>query len=154
MRRPARKSNAFTKGPLGPPLIGALLRLPWEALRRRMLERLHGGGFDDLDVPHLNVFLFPGPHGARPSELAARMRVSKQSLNYLLGQLEQLGYVERRDDPRDMRSRTIVVTKRGEAAGRAMREAVEELERDWSRRLGARRFAELKRLLRELVEVI
>jgi DNA-binding MarR family transcriptional regulator len=119
-----------------------------------MLERLHERGFDDLDVPHLNVFLFPGPHGARPSELAARMRVSKQSLNYLLGQLEQLGYLERRDDPHDMRSRTIVLTKRGESAGRAMREAVEELERDWSRRLGARRFAELKQRLRELVEVI
>jgi hypothetical protein len=42
-------------GPLGPPLIGALLRLPWETVRRRLLERLHERGFDDLAAPHLNV---------------------------------------------------------------------------------------------------
>jgi hypothetical protein len=36
-----------------------------------MLERLHERGFDDLDGAHLNVFQYPGPQGARPSELAA-----------------------------------------------------------------------------------
>ena len=54
----------------GPPLIGALLRVPWEAVHRHMLERLHGRGFDDLDAAHLIVFQYPGPQGTRPSELA------------------------------------------------------------------------------------
>ena len=66
-------------------MIGALLRIPLEAVQWRMLDRLHEDGFDDLDAPHLNVFQYPGPQGARPSELAARLRVSKQALNYLLG---------------------------------------------------------------------
>ena len=61
--------------PFGPPLIGALLRVPWEAVQRRMLERLHERGFDDLDAAHLTVFQYPGPQGARPSELAARLGV-------------------------------------------------------------------------------
>ena len=68
----ARQSSPFTKirpGPFGPPLIGALLRFPWETVRRRMLDRLHEGGFGDLDAAHLGVFLFPGPEGAKPSEL-------------------------------------------------------------------------------------
>ena len=55
---------------MGPPLIGALLRIPWEDVQRHMLERLHERGFDDLDAAHLNVFQYPGPQGARPSELA------------------------------------------------------------------------------------
>ena len=151
----AKKSSHFTNpgpGPLGPPLIGALLRMPWEAVRRRMLERLRERGFEDLDAAHLSVFLFPGPQGAKPSELAARLRASKQSINHLLGQLERLGYLERRDDPDDLRSRRIHLTPRGRSAGLAMREAVAEVERDWERRIGARRLALLRALLRELCE--
>jgi hypothetical protein len=36
--------------------------------------------------------------------------MGKQALNYLLGQLERLGYPERRDDPRDQRSKRIALT--------------------------------------------
>src|SRR4029453_13126668 len=93
--------------PLGPPLIGALLRMPWEEVQRRMLERLHERGFDDLDAARLNVFQYPGPQGARPSDLAARLRISKQALNYLLGELERLDYLERRPDPDDLRSKRV-----------------------------------------------
>jgi DNA-binding MarR family transcriptional regulator len=127
-----------------------VLRRPWESLRRRMLERLHERGFHDLDVPHLTVFLYPGPQGARPSELAARLSVSKQALNYLLRELERLGYLERRDDPRDGRSRRVALTRRGEAAVHALRDAVTEIERDWEGRLGRKRFAQLRTLLEEL----
>jgi DNA-binding MarR family transcriptional regulator len=151
---PDRKSSRFTKlsGPFGPPLIGALLRIPWEAVRRRMLERLHERGFEDLDVAHLNALLFPGPEGMRPSELAARLHASKQSINHLLGQLERFGYLERRDDSEDLRSRRIHLTPRGKSAALTIREAVKEVERDWARRLGAKRLALLRELLGELCE--
>src|SRR6266702_430153 len=121
-------SSDFTKAaagePFGPPLIGALLRMPWEAVQRRMLERLHECGFDDLDSAHLNVFQYPGPQGARPSELAARLRISKQALNYLLGELERLDYLERRADPDDRRSKRVTLTTRGIAAISVSRAAV------------------------------
>jgi DNA-binding MarR family transcriptional regulator len=136
--------------PFGPPLIGALLRTPWQAVQRRMLERLHQHGFDDLDAAHLTVFQYPGPHGSRPSELAAKLRVSKQALNYLLGQLERVGYLERRPDPDDLRSKRVALTPRGVAAIRVIREAVAEMETVWSRQLGPERFAQLRDLLLEL----
>ena len=117
-----------------------------------MLERLHECGYDDLDAPHLNVLQYPGPHGTRPSELATRLRMSKQALNYLLGELERLGYLERRPDPDDMRSRRIVVTQRGNAALRVIREAVADTEREWADELGPERFAELRALLLQLNE--
>ncbi len=117
-----------------------------------MLERLREHGFDDLDAAHLNVFLYPGPQGTRPSELAARLRISKQALNYLLGQLERLGYLEREADPRDTRSKRIALTPRGVLAGRTMRDAVTEIEHDWAQQLGPKRLAQLAQLLRELGE--
>ena len=150
-----RSSSAFTKSsdedqPFGPPLIGALLRVPWEEVRRQMLHRLHERGFGDLDSAHLNVFQYPGPQDAKPSELAARLRISKQALNYLLGELERLGYLERRPDPSDLRSKRISLTPRGVAAIGVIREAVSDVEAAWERQLGAERFAQLRALLLEL----
>jgi DNA-binding MarR family transcriptional regulator len=147
-----RSSSHFTTAAFGPPLIGALLRMPLEAVQRRMLELLHERGFGDLDAAHLNVFQYPGPQGARPSELAAQLRISKQALNYLLGELERLGYLERRPDPDDLRSKRIVLTPRGTSAILVIREAVAEMETAWSERLGPKRFAQLRRLLVELDE--
>lgn len=115
-----------------------------------MLERLHEHGFDDLDAAHLNVFQYPGPQGAKPSELAARLRVSKQALNYLLGQLERLGYLERRPHPDDLRSKRVALTKRGRSAITVIRDAVGETEREWARQLGSKRFDQLVELLQEL----
>jgi DNA-binding MarR family transcriptional regulator len=147
-------SSAFTKStaehPVGPPLIGALLRMPWEEVQRHMLERLHQQGFDDLDAAHLNVFQYPGPQDTRPTELATRVRMSKQALNYLLRELERLGYLERRPDPEDRRSKRVALTDRGTSVVRVIREAVDEVETTWAQRLGPERFAQLRGLLVEL----
>lgn len=150
----SRKSNDFTKSPAAPPppLIGALLRVPYETVREHILDRLHAAGFHDIDQAHFNLLQYPGPHGRRPSEITAHARVSKQAMNYLLNQLEGRGYFERRADPDDARSTRILLTRRGEAVGRTIREAVAELEQEWAARLGTRRFAMLKRLLRELYD--
>ena len=148
-------SSAFTNSdaasaPFGPPMIGALLRTPWEAVQRRMLQRLHDDGFADLDFAHLNVFQYPGPQGTRPSELAARLGMTKQALNYLLGELERLGYLQRKPDPDDLRSKRVVLTARGASAIRVIREAVVEVETTWAGQLGPERFAEFRSLLLEL----
>ena len=121
--------------------------MPWEAVQRRMLERLHERGFADFDAAYLTVFQYPGPQGARPSELAARLRMSKQALNHLLGQLEKLDYLERRPDPDDLRSKRIALTARGDSAIHVIREAVAEIEASWARQLGPKRLAQLRQLL-------
>ena len=142
--------NSPTGAQFGPPLIGALLRLPWEAVQRHMLERLHERGFSDFDAAYLTVFQYPGPQGERPSELAVRLRVSKQALNHLLGQLERLGYLTREPDPDDLRSKRVALTPRGSAAIAVIREAVTELETTWARQLGPEQFAQLRSLLLDL----
>jgi DNA-binding MarR family transcriptional regulator len=115
-----------------------------------MLDRLHETGFADFDGSYLSVFQYPGPQGARPSELAARIRISKQALNYSLGELERLGYLERTPDPDDLRSKRITLTSRGVAAVRVIREAVAEVEAAWAEQLGPARFSQLRELLVEL----
>jgi DNA-binding MarR family transcriptional regulator len=140
-------SSRFT---FGPPLIGALLRMPWEAVQQHMLLRLHENGCADFDAAYLPVFGYPGPQGTRPSELAARLGMSKQALNYLLGSLERAGYLEREPHPDDSRSKRIALTPRGVNAGVVIRDAVAEVETAWAERLGRERFAQLRAMLQEL----
>ena len=144
----------FDAGPAPPPpLIGALLRVPWQTVRERMLAGLHDRGFTDLAAAHVDVWRYPGPENQRPSELAAQTRMTKQALNYLLGQLEQLGYLTRETDRNDQRSKRIRLTPRGRAASKAIYEIVQEVEDEWELRLGPRKFGQLRRLLTELYTI-
>ena len=119
-----------------------------------MCERLHERGYDDFDPAYLAVFRYPGPQGARPTDVAAELGVSKQAVDYLLRELERLGYLEREPDPDDLRSKRIVLTDCGAAAIAVIREAVAEMEAAWATQLGAREFAQLRDLLADLNEVI
>ncbi len=130
-----------------PPLIGALLRMPVDAVRYRMLDDLHAAGFTDLVSAHFAVWRYPGPQGRRPSDVAAEAGVSRQAMNYLLGELEQLGYLERRGDPEDKRSRRIELTERGYAVQRILRASVSAIEADLERDLGTNELAQLRQLL-------
>jgi DNA-binding MarR family transcriptional regulator len=138
---------AGTENALGPPLIGALLRAPVDAIRARMLTGLHEAGFTDLVPAHFAVFRYPGPEHRRPSDCAAEAGMTKQAMNYLLGQLEQLGYLTRRDDSEDQRSKRIHLTERGYAAAQNIRQTVSRIEAELEQELGADEFAQLRRLL-------
>lgn len=118
-----------------------------------MLAGLHERGFTDLVAAHVDVWRYPGPDNQRPSELATHTRMTKQALNYLLGQLEGLGYLTRETDSDDQRSKRIRLTSRGRAATNAIYEIVQEVEIDWERQLGARKFGQLRRLLTQLYTI-
>jgi DNA-binding MarR family transcriptional regulator len=137
-----------------PPLLGALLRIPADHVHRRIIEGLRERGFDDLTAAHMPLFRWPGPEGRRPSELAAEAGMSRQAYNYLLGQLEERGYVERRPDAGDRRSKRVHLTDRGRALVPATREIVREVEREWARDLGADDLEQLRGLLERLVGVL
>lgn len=151
-------SSGFTETGLSvgvpPPLIGALLRVPFESVRDRMLAGLHERGFTDLVAAHLDVFQYPGPENQRPLRLATQTRMTKQALNYLLGQLERLGYLTRETDDEDQRSKRVRLTAKGRAVVKAIREIVEEVEEEWARQLGPGEFAQLRHLLMQLYVVV
>src|SRR4051812_2566014 len=132
---------------VAPPLIGALVRRPAEAVHLRILREANQAGFPDLVPAHLAVLRYPGPNGRRPSELAAEVGITKQAMNYLLGQLEQLGYLHRRDDPDDQRSKRVHLTERGQALRRSIRRTVSKIEKELEAELGATSYAQLRKLL-------
>jgi len=128
-------------------LIGALLRVPAQAIHRRIINELNAAGFEELRVPHMAVLQFPGPDGVRPGTLAERAGMSKQAMNQLLRSLEDLGYIVRSDAPNEGRARIIRFTKRGRAAYSRVHDILRDIEREWSAELGPKSFAQLKELL-------
>ena len=131
--------------------MGALLRMPLDAVRQRMLDDFHGAGSTDLAPAHSAVLRYPGPHGRRPSDLAAVAGMTRQAMNYLLGELEQRGYLVRRDDPVDKRSRRIELTKRGTAALRVMRKSVLGIEAEHEGELGHDGLVQRRQMLAALI---
>jgi DNA-binding MarR family transcriptional regulator len=140
----AEKSTPVTAKDM---LIGAMLRVPAEAIHRRILRDLNAAGFKGLSLPHIGVFRYPGPDGVRPGVLAERAGMSKQAMNRLLGSLEDLGYLVRSDSPDEGRARIVRFTRRGHAAWAKALEVLREIEREWQAELGPKDFSRLKELL-------
>jgi len=128
-------------------LIGALLRVPAQAIHRRLIKELNAAGFDELRLPHMAVLQYPGPDGLRPGTLAERAGMSKQAMNQLLRSLEGLGYIARSDAPDHGGARIVRFTRRGRAVYAKILDVLQDIEREWAAELGSRRFAQLKELL-------
>jgi DNA-binding MarR family transcriptional regulator len=135
----------------GPPAIGGLLRLAWDAHRRRMYERVMAAGFHDVTPAQFELFRFPGVDGMRPGEVAELAGLSKQAINDVLGQLESSGYITRDPHPEDGRARVVHLTDRGWELQRTSHETSRELEAEWARAIGEKRFAALRAALEDLV---
>lgn len=135
------------------PRVPALLRLAYAEGSARIHRGLAKSGYGDVQPRHFAAFqqLFDRPEGARPTELAAFARVTKQSMAATIDQLVLLGYVERGTDPTDKRAQVVRFTQRGWKATFRARELVREIERDWARIVGSGRFDVLRRALEDLV---
>lgn len=147
-------STAISYPGLVEPGIGALLRRSSEASHRVLYDRLGAAGFDDLRDSHYALFVFPGPHGARPTELAQRVGLSKQALNTLLNDLEAFGYLTRQPGSPDRREKILVLTERGLRFAAAAKAIVEGIERDLAGKLGQRRFAEFRAILAQIPAIL
>lgn len=135
-------------------MLGALLRLPSQAIAARVLSDLHAAGFDDLRSSHLVVFQQLPWDGGRVTELAERAQITKQSMSALVDHLIVGGYLERAADPRDGRARVLRRTERGWAVERAARESIRALEAEWAAALGAERLAECRAFLADLADLL
>src|SRR5271156_800528 len=131
----------------GAPYVGALLRQCLEHVRARIEADIRAAGFTDLQPAHLAVFSFPAPDGMRPSDLARRIRMSRQATNHIIGQLEALGYIERRAERKGERRR-IYLTPRTWGMVKVVHATLLEIQAQWAAEIGQERFGEFMTTLR------
>jgi len=136
------------------PLIGLLLRLIYQHYSADIDAALREAGFADIRPAAANVFPFVPPEGITVTRLAELARVRKQSMAQAVDQLEASGYVERRPNPDDQRSRLVFLTDRGAAVPPVTHAAAQHVEERWAELISQPEFhalrASLLRLLTEL----
>lgn len=133
--------------------VGVLLRTGWYRFLDELFERLASEGFDDLRPAYSPVFQHLESGGTRIGVLAARARMTNQSMGYLVDALERRGYVERRADPADRRAALVVITDRGREEIAAARRLIAQIERGWEKEIGRERMAALREALDALSAV-
>jgi DNA-binding MarR family transcriptional regulator len=139
-----------TQDPPGRTNTVAMLGQAYSLLGFRIVDGVVGAGFPQKPS-HSAVFGQIDPAGSRLSELARGANMSPQAMGELVDELESLGYVVRRPDPRDRRAKLIVLTRKGKACVEAGRITIQNLEDEITRRLGQQGHDRLRRMLEKLL---
>jgi DNA-binding MarR family transcriptional regulator len=133
------------------PLIGLLLRLVYQHYAQNIDAALREAGFGDIRPAHANVFPFVPPEGITVSELAELGSVRKQTMAEAVEQLERMGYVERRPNPHDRRSRLVFLTARGASVKPVTHATAARVEQRWAELTSPEELEELRASLLHLL---
>ena len=131
--------------------VGALMLVGWQWVRERIVEGVVAAGYDDVNPAHIGLFRYPTLDRLRPTEIAERMQITKQSVHELLAHLEERGYVDRLPDPTSRRSRIVRLTPKGRRLERDVRALARQAEDEIAAILGPRQFAQLRAALETLI---
>ncbi|OBH67316.1 MarR family transcriptional regulator [Mycobacterium mantenii] len=133
------------------PTVPALVNLVAASGAPRLRAAFAAAGLDGIR-PAQAVALVPlAAGGLHASDLADRLRVSRQAVAQAITGLERHGYVTRVPNPLDARTRIIELTPRGRQALRVMRSNAVDLEQRWEQVLGRRRLNEFRETLHMLL---
>lgn len=88
--------------------------------------------------------------GARPSDLATALRISKQAVGQRLVEMEDRGWVVTTIDPHDGRARIVTRTTAGDEVRATARRAIASFEADLAARVGVERYATFRAVLADL----
>ncbi|NMN97235.1 MarR family winged helix-turn-helix transcriptional regulator [Antrihabitans stalactiti] len=130
--------------------LGQLVSILDRTLEDHIDEGLQGVGCGDITRSQGVVMHMLDREGTRITEIAARARISVQSVSELVNALQRQGYLERRPDPADGRAKLVMLTPKGEQAVVGAMRGFDKLGRAWELTLGPERTDEFKRALIDL----
>jgi DNA-binding MarR family transcriptional regulator len=142
-------SRAPTRANVGFELAKASQR--WNALLQAEFERR---GFGEVRASYGSVLLPLFEEDAlRMGELAARAKLTKQTMTTMVRLMERAGLVEREADPDDRRATRIHLTPRAHEFAPVAAEVVAALEGRVAERLGRHAYRALRDGLRQITEM-
>lgn len=127
---------------------GRVLALASRRFAREALGLIHRDGFRDVGEALITLLRNLDLAGTRLTELAARARMTKQSMRELVDRAQALDLVARVSDPLDARAKTIAFTPRGLAMLAAFGQAIAITESAAEQAVGAAFVARTKAALR------
>lgn len=131
--------------------IGRLLSLSFSLFNDRSVSKVRGRGFDDFSFVYKLVRIM-NVDGTHIHLLAQRSGMTPQAMGRLVKRVESRGYVNVETDPDDARAKRVVYTKKGTNLAIAALGAINEVEAEFKKKLGAKDMAELRRILSKLID--
>jgi DNA-binding MarR family transcriptional regulator len=134
--------------------VGFLLAKASQRFNERLVERFAQRGFPEVRASFGSVLvpLFD-EEPLRLGDIAARARLSKQSMTGLVKLCEEAGLVARERDPADGRAYRISLTRRGREFRTVAEDVLAELDDEVVAALGQRNRDALLRALKEVMEL-
>jgi DNA-binding MarR family transcriptional regulator len=134
--------------------VGFLLAKASQRWNELLADGFAARGFPEVR-PAFGSVLLPlfEEDGLRMGEIAARSRLSKQTMTTLVRRAAAAGLVRRVDDPTDARAARIELTPRARRFAPVAAEVVRDLEARVNERLSARQKAALQPALRVIAEL-
>lgn len=83
----------------------------------------------------------------RPSDLARNIGITRQAIQQTLVEMERDGLITLAPDPTDGRAKIVRFSRRGAGIGKAAFDAIDEIEAELGRRIGAGAVNTLKQIL-------
>ncbi|MFS8977876.1 winged helix DNA-binding protein [Cupriavidus necator] len=124
--------------------IGRLLNMAVQRFEKRVLQVMAEAGYGEFTLSQMSITRNLDAGGTRATEIARRADITKQSAGELIGQLEEIGLIERIPDPDDKRARIVQFTSAGLAWLEAFEIAIKQAEHEMREELGAATFKLLK----------
>lgn len=132
--------------------IGRLLNMAVNRFEKRVLELMAEAGYGEFTLSQMSITRNLDVGGTRATEIAKRADITKQSAGELIGQLEEIGLIERTADPLDKRARIVHFTTAGLAWLKCFEIAIKQAEGEMRKELGASSFKLLKHGLAQFAE--
>lgn len=129
--------------------IGRLLKIAYTTLRRELERMTRQAGLTQAQWSALGIlYHFPG---STNSDLERILLIERPSVTSLIKGMERRGWVARKDDPQDARSKRFYLTESGKALAEETRSLAELADRHVLGALTDDERAQLRKLLEKVI---
>lgn len=139
------------------PVPTPLIALVHRAHREMQLDMARQGlrrGYPGTKPAHSAVFTTLPLAGARTADLAARARITRQSMGEVVREMVELGVLEMTPDPNDRRAKLVTYTEAGLEQALAGRAHILDFDQRMVTALGAEGYERLREGLLAIVDLL
>ncbi|MFE9694102.1 MarR family winged helix-turn-helix transcriptional regulator [Micromonospora sp. NPDC005806] len=123
-------------------LLGRALTVAKRAMEAEVADQPH-----HLRGSHLRLLSLTPPEGMRPTQLATRVGMTKQSLGEFVTTMQEAGFLRVEPDPRDGRARIVRPTDKGLQLQARILDRLAQTEQRWREAIGPRNWATFRTVL-------
>lgn len=117
------------------------------------LGNLSKAGYPDMKVGYMAFLMNIGPDGITTTELAKKIRVTKQAMSKTSKELQNLGLIELTPHPDDARSSLITLTTHGMKVIIHARQKLTGLTEQYIKAVGQKKYMETLDTLNKIIQV-